>query len=117
MAVSEFKSLLQNVSVSVPAGATPSSDVVDLHGCCAVAFEFPNMAGTAITFLKELADGVTYSELKDESGNARSVSVPTGGGVVSLDDPVKMISLRRFKIKSNGTETAAKTIVINARPL
>lgn len=112
--VKDFPELICDVSAVITSGT--DSGVVDLRGCSQIGWLFPNMAGTSITFLVEMADGETYTEAVYDDGTTVSITVPDAGGPVMLEDPSKLLMLKRFKIKSNQSETD-KTIVIKARPL
>lgn len=73
----------------------------------------PNgFTGTAVTFTVDIGDG-TFRTLKDDAGADVSVTVASGNVYVLPPDTFGSVS--KFKIVSNGTEGAERTLTVVPR--
>jgi hypothetical protein len=73
---------IANIQMTIASGATDSS-IVDVGGSLLVGVMLPTMTGATFT-IKNSVDGIDFSTVCDDSGNAYTV-IATDGAYVALD--------------------------------
>jgi hypothetical protein len=102
MIATEVQSTTQIKDVTIAAGATGLSDVIDLEGFCGGAVDLPaGWLDAPLSFQAASARDGTFKNVKDSAGTEVKTATLSASTIYSLDDILlKLYPLRYIKIRS-----------------
>ena len=101
----------QSQEATIANGGTTSATVIVPQGKTLVAIEiYADWTGTAISFLASYNSASTPMPIYDD-GTLYEVSIPNVAAHIAVD-PKLLVGCQNIQVKSNGTEAAARTILL-----
>lgn len=93
------------------AASASVSEAVALQGLQLAAIEIPSaMTGTSLSFTVLSGDGSTYIPLYDKTNTQYTITIPTASARLMFVEPYIFCAVDNFKVTSNGTEVALRTL-------
>lgn len=103
---------IEKDKTAVIAAAGSNSSSVETLGLRAGSFQLPSaMTGTAVA-VEVSNDGTNFTQVVEEDAEVNPITVANNGSFVL---PIKTFSFRYFRLASNDTEVAERTILVFMR--